>query len=222
MNNMLGKRAVSDQQKNARKETVLEAARSLFVDAGFFDVSMSMIAKKAKVAKGTVYLYFKTKEEIFLELSKRDFENWFDCVYSSLSKAQEPITNKEFARIFTQTLNNRETVIRLMSLLHLVLEKNVSYDEVLEFKMTLLERSSTLSELVEGMLPFINEGEGTLLLARIHSMLIGWGQMSDISPVVDKVLENEALAPLRFEFLSSFEDSLFLLLEGMQRVSEDV
>ncbi len=216
MNQLLGKRAVNDQQKGARRESVLDAARRLFVGAGFFDVSMSMIAKETQVAKGTVYLYFKTKEEIFLELSKRDFEDWFDSLSSALTKASKPLSNKEFSNLFTTTLNGRETAVRLMSLLHLVLEKNVSYDEVLDYKLSLLDKSSSLSSLVEETLPYLNKGEGIQLLTRVHSLLIGWGQMTDISPVVEKVLENEELADLKFEFLPCFEENLFLLLEGLR------
>ncbi|MBE7637309.1 TetR family transcriptional regulator [Sneathiella sp. P13V-1] len=216
MNKVLGKRAVSEQQKGVRRESVLSAARRLFIDAGFFDVSMSMIAKEAKVAKGTVYLYFKTKEEIFLELSKRDFEDWFDCLYARIEAESKPLTNRDFSDLFSETLRGRETAIRLMSLLHLVLEKNVSYDDVLEYKLALLQKSAKLSELVEETLPFLSKGEGIQLLAKIHSLLIGWGQMCDVSPVVDQVLEHEMLADLRFDFHSHFTESLFLLLEGMK------
>ncbi len=55
----LGRRA--PQQRQA---AVLDAARSLFVDAGVARTSIEAIAKRAGVAKGTVFLYFPTKEHI--------------------------------------------------------------------------------------------------------------------------------------------------------------
>lgn len=55
----LGRRA--PQQRQA---AVLDAARSLFIDAGVARTSIEAIAKRAGVAKGTVFLYFPTKEHI--------------------------------------------------------------------------------------------------------------------------------------------------------------
>ena len=57
-------RATSDLQKEQRRDVILAAAYDLFMDVGFFDVSMAMIAKRAGVAKGTIYIYFETKEDI--------------------------------------------------------------------------------------------------------------------------------------------------------------
>jgi len=48
-----------------KRESILEAAASLFLKEGFFKVTMDMVAEKAGVAKGTLYLYFKNKDELF-------------------------------------------------------------------------------------------------------------------------------------------------------------
>ena len=42
MNKMTVKRATNDQQKEARREAILKAARDLFLEAGFFDVNMAV------------------------------------------------------------------------------------------------------------------------------------------------------------------------------------
>jgi AcrR family transcriptional regulator len=50
---------------DAKKRKILEAARLLLVERGFADVVLDDIAKRAGVAKGTLFLYFKSKEELF-------------------------------------------------------------------------------------------------------------------------------------------------------------
>ncbi len=57
-----------DQKKEEKKKNLLEAARILFLQKGFSKTSISEIAKQAKVAKGTFYLYFKDKDELLEHL----------------------------------------------------------------------------------------------------------------------------------------------------------
>jgi AcrR family transcriptional regulator len=62
----MARRAVATEDKKKRRQAILVAARDLF-NAG--DVTLpaaSEIAAAADLAKGTVYIYFRTKEEIFL------------------------------------------------------------------------------------------------------------------------------------------------------------
>jgi TetR/AcrR family fatty acid metabolism transcriptional regulator len=51
-----------------KREQILRAAATVFASKGFFGARVSEIAAKAKVADGTIYLYFKSKEEILAAL----------------------------------------------------------------------------------------------------------------------------------------------------------
>ena len=62
------KRARSDDEKEARKAAILAAARDMIAESGFDGVTMSGLARRAGLAKGTLYLYVRTKEEVFLLL----------------------------------------------------------------------------------------------------------------------------------------------------------
>ncbi|MFQ5730125.1 MAG: TetR/AcrR family transcriptional regulator, partial [Waddliaceae bacterium] len=50
---------------------ILKVAESLFADKGFSAVSMSTIAKKAKVSKANIYHHFKTKEDLYLAILRQ-------------------------------------------------------------------------------------------------------------------------------------------------------
>ena len=60
------------RRKDARPSEIVQAALEVFTELGFAQAKVTDIASKAGVAKGTVYLYFKTKEELF-EAVVRDF-----------------------------------------------------------------------------------------------------------------------------------------------------
>lgn len=49
-----------------KRTAILDAARRLLVSKGYSDVVLDDVAKEAEVAKGTLYLYFKNKEELFV------------------------------------------------------------------------------------------------------------------------------------------------------------
>ncbi len=216
MNEIIVKRATSDRQKEARKEAILSGARDLFTEAGFFDVSMATIAKQSGLAKGTVYLYFKTKEEIFLALSTEEIEAWLDDFDKRLSAVSGALDIGEFLEILQKSLEGRNAMQRLMSLLHLVLEKNITYDEAFAFKKNLIRRSTHTGSLIEFALPFLENGQGISFLTSLHCLVVGWVQMSDHSPILKKVLEHPEMAPFRFDFKENLFGSLSLLLEGLK------
>jgi AcrR family transcriptional regulator len=54
---------------------VVQAAREVFEDLGFLDTRVAHIAKRAKVAYGTFYTYFDSKEAVFFEIADRLFED---------------------------------------------------------------------------------------------------------------------------------------------------
>ena len=49
-------------EKSTKYNRILEAAVKIFAEQGFFQSTVSQIAKEAGVADGTIYLYFKNKE----------------------------------------------------------------------------------------------------------------------------------------------------------------
>ena len=54
-----------EQNKEQKKEAIVNAAREIFLDDGFLKANMDKIAKRAKVTKQTVYRYFESKEVLF-------------------------------------------------------------------------------------------------------------------------------------------------------------
>src|SRR5689334_10675167 len=58
-----------------RTAALLSAARVVFSRQGFHDATIDDIAREAGVAKGTVYLYFKSKQEIYLEALRDGVES---------------------------------------------------------------------------------------------------------------------------------------------------
>ena len=56
------------REKLIRHQQILDAAYEVFNQVGFFAATMDQIAERAEIAKGTIYIYFKSKEEVYFSL----------------------------------------------------------------------------------------------------------------------------------------------------------
>lgn len=60
-----------EREKQQRKEEIIKAAEDVFFSRGFEHSTMDDIAAKAELSKGTLYLYFKSKEMLHVEVARR-------------------------------------------------------------------------------------------------------------------------------------------------------
>lgn len=65
-------RARNDDEKERKRERLLDVANQLLEESPGQTFSMDLLAKRGNVAKGTLYLYFRNKEEVFLGVHNRD------------------------------------------------------------------------------------------------------------------------------------------------------
>ena len=61
-----------EKEKQERINSILDAALKLFAEKGYYHTRMDDIAAEALLGKGTLYYYFRTKEELYFKLLKRE------------------------------------------------------------------------------------------------------------------------------------------------------
>ncbi len=61
------------REKVQRRNAIVDAAEDVFFKEGIENASMDQVAKKAELSKGTLYLYFKSKEELYRAIILRGF-----------------------------------------------------------------------------------------------------------------------------------------------------
>ena len=215
-------RARSTEDKDERRRIILAAAADLWEQNSYNDLTMTAVAESAGVVKGTVYLYFATKENLFLALLEEMLGGWFDEINDALGK---PLSGKrisqQIAEIIVESFTRREHLTRLLGLLEGVLEQNIDVSTASKFKHWLYERMKITGENLENALPFLLHGEGFRLLLHIRAMLAGLRQMADSSEVVREVIrENSALEVFAVDFGSELLFGITLLLDGFKRRGE--
>jgi TetR/AcrR family transcriptional regulator, fatty acid metabolism regulator protein len=80
----------SANKNNDKYQRILDAAVAVFAEKGFFSSRVADIADRADVADGTVYLYFKSKEEILMTAINTAFDAFMSLARTELKKLTDP------------------------------------------------------------------------------------------------------------------------------------
>ena len=78
------------REHEARRQEILSAAECLFSKNGFFKTSMAEVAKGAQFAMGTVYRFFKSKEEIYISIVEAKVEELAELLDEAITRADTP------------------------------------------------------------------------------------------------------------------------------------
>ena len=77
---------VAKKKNMAKYQRILDAAISVFAEQGFFQSTIAQIAKEAGVADGTIYLYFKNKDDILIQFYQYKTRQIFERFREAVSK----------------------------------------------------------------------------------------------------------------------------------------
>lgn len=103
--------------KADKREIILDAAERLMMKTSQNDISVSLIAKEAGIGKGSIYYYFKSKEEIMYAVIERGYRKalheYFQCIDSSLP-AVEKIKMLFFCTIKKEFNDNQKNLFRML------------------------------------------------------------------------------------------------------------
>jgi TetR/AcrR family transcriptional regulator len=166
-------RAYATEDKEARRQAILAAAADLFARNRELP-SVAEVAAAAGLAKGTVYLYFRTKGAIFADIL---LEGWSVVIEQlgaafrrvELSRADKVST---FLDAFVRYLDDNPMLLRLDAVVQGLMERELEPDELAAFKDTLHRQIDAGGAVVEEALG-LAPGRGVQLLIRTHALTRG-------------------------------------------------
>jgi TetR/AcrR family transcriptional regulator, repressor for uid operon len=86
---------VTTQYKTEVKEKIVQAAITTFSKYGYDKTRMDDIAENAKISKGTLYLYFKSKEKLFYAISENSTKELKEQISKLFSKKEDLVSDAE-------------------------------------------------------------------------------------------------------------------------------
>jgi AcrR family transcriptional regulator len=216
---MIKQRATNNEDKLAKRQAILTAALQIFRRTSYPEVTMSAIAVAAKLAKGTLFLYFSTKEELFLALLEAQIIEWFDTVDTELDSLDQ-ISIPAIASLLANSLDEREELARLLAIHSTILEQNVSYASIFKHKILILHRLAGTGLRLEKSLSFLQTGQGAHFILQCQALVVGLWHLSDPSPIACKVIVQEGLTAFNLDFNLEFKNALTSLLYGIEQLSK--
>ena len=103
------------REKDQRRSAILNAARKLFFEKGFRYVTVENIARKAELSKGSIYLYFSSKREIYTQILLNDIDKFnkkSSLIFQNGKSAAELVM--DFAFIYVDFFLNDRELFRIM------------------------------------------------------------------------------------------------------------
>ena len=95
-----------EREKKQRKNDIVDAAEKVFFEKGLNNSTMDEVAKQAELSKGTLYLYFKSKEEIHFEIKIRALNILNRMFQKSISEKKNGFENcVEIGKAYVEFVN---------------------------------------------------------------------------------------------------------------------
>jgi AcrR family transcriptional regulator len=199
-------RARSETAKLEREVSILTATEILLRQSGYEAMTMQMVATAAGLAKGTLYLYFNSRESLVLAVHGRLFDRWIDRFASH----QPELTGFDgFCRDFARHYADDPLFLQLAGFANALLEPQLDREAYIKSKRGMARRVKRLAGLVCQQFS-IAPAAAQKLIWGFLTIAVGAAQMT-VSPLVTKSdLPDDVVA---FTDLANFE-TVFLNAAG--------
>jgi len=192
------------RRKQARPGEILEAALSVFAEKGFAAARMEDIAARAGVTKGTIYLYFQNKEDVFKSLAREIVGNRLASATKQMHDYTGPA--RELLIRLLQTIDNFLSDRERAMLPKIIIAESGNFPELARFwRAEVIDKalamvSGTIKRGIERgeFRPVDPEYTAKLCVAPIMLGVIWRNTFSAIDPVS---LDNEKFLAMHFDIL---------------------
>jgi AcrR family transcriptional regulator len=201
-----------ERNKALRREQILGAAVKVFARRGFGNATVAEIAEEAGVAPGTIYIYFKGKEDLFMSIPELISEPMLATFLETAFGGNPPTDIEAEEQLLTQMCAKAiETLLQNLDLMKSVLASVVTLDDETRVEyfrqplqaLTILERYFR-DRTERGIFREMN----TAVVAEAYAMLV-------IMFVLIQEIRTKDVVPLAYEEIS--QELVKLLLYGIEK-----
>jgi len=210
-------RAVAPEHKSERRAAIVRAADELLRRDPAATFSVEEVARRAGLAKGTVYLYFGTREEALLAVHERHTQELFDVLGRSL--AAPDVDGRRVVRDGLAYLRAHPEFYPLAGNCRSMLDTNIGTEAAFAFKLGVAQRLDPLGRRIEELNPGLAPGEGIALLMNCYALITGLWQLADPPLSLRGVMHRPEMAMFRIDFERQLEAALLDLWESVERRS---
>jgi AcrR family transcriptional regulator len=206
------RRATAPEDKSERRAAILLAAEALLKRAPAGGFPVEELARRAGLAKGTVYLYFRTREEVLLAVHLARSHRMFDAIEASLAPQEGGAESA--IRALLKFLRANPEFLPLAVGCRSMLESNISTQVALEFKLSLGERLGRIGARIEQLYPALAAGQGVALLISAYGLILGLWQLADPPACLREAMKRPEMRMFRIDYEKQLAQALLALWHG--------
>lgn len=200
------------EDKSERRAAILRAAVALLKDAPQGAFSVEALARRAGLAKGTVYLYFGTREEVLLAVHAQRQQILFDALEQALAMPRVDI--HLITRTVGRFLRAHPEFLPLAANCRGMLETRVSAEAALAFKLGIGTRLAHLGGRFEALFPALARGQGVNLLMASYGLMIGLWQIASPPECLVSAMARPDMRIFRIDLEKQLQAALTNLWKG--------
>lgn len=207
------------KEKEARRQAIIDAAENIIFSKGLENATMDEIAEEADLSKGTLYYYFKNKEDLYLAINNRGLENLNQRFASALTEDRSGIELiKRLGEEFVNFVRSEPDYFDAMIHYEFTEEFSRGEDESTHMKENCRDNGRqgftyTIRALQVGM----QDGSIDSKFSPQRLAIQMWANMRGLTQIY--LLKKKGHYPEIFENVDTdqmFQDSMNLLIDGMK------
>ena len=208
---VIRQRAVHSEDKQERHHAILDAAERLLARAPVRVANVAEVADEAGLAKGTVYLYFPSKDELLLAVHERRVDQYFRALVDLL-RTTDLVSLGAIMDLTRVHMVERSTFLPLATRCFGLMQAAVPREVAVAFKGRMAERLAAAGDGLERHFPELLPGDGVALLRHSYALIVGLWQMA--ASAVELAAEVPVCGVDRLDYPRELERALRALWEG--------
>lgn len=183
-------RARTKEQIELRKEAIINATERLYQQGGLNSLNFKAISEMTSISRQSIYNYYKTREEILLDVLMRDQKAWEQDMYTAMTEFPT-LSKQEYAMMMTSIFSDHGMMLELTSMLFNMIELNVSLEKLTEFRKSSIDVYHILMVSIMKYFPTAGKDVHASFVSTIFAFAVGLYPMNHMS---DKHRTAERLA----------------------------
>ncbi|MFF0478837.1 TetR/AcrR family transcriptional regulator [Streptomyces sp. NPDC004284] len=210
-------RARSAEQREIRKQAILDAATQLLSEMPVGEISLRELSRRVGLSKTNVVRYFETREAVFFELLNRSLAQWIEELPAELPSpiphgAASPAAVTD---ALARSLAERSLLCDLLSALGSELERNISAESAREFKLAHIRLLDRLADVMRGSMTGLTPATSRELVSLTIVCTAGLWPFAHPSEAVAEAQRDPELAGTRVDFAQRLGRTLHVAVTGL-------
>lgn len=214
-------RARSEEQREARRQAILDAAAVMLTQMPVSELTLSGLARQVGLAKSNVLRYFETREAVLLELLDTAWQDWLgelavELAITVLADAPASQRGDQVAAVLADSLATRPVLVDLLSSQAAVLERNVSPRIAAEYKRATMASIDALGRMVRRRLPELADVDAQHLAGAAVLVAGGiWPHTQPSAAMQAAYRADPGLAAMCLDFRDTLRGLLEVIVTGL-------